>query len=106
MKIPCVRTSFCRSIRNELFKSRDRVDSGIVDRELLYGLRGLGVNGLEGDVAYGGEGLSMTEAMKVLEEFSVNMALSEAVTVANTIAVAPLARYATSTTPSSKHSNT
>ena len=85
-------TPSSRTIRNELYKARDKVDSGVVDREMLDALRGLGVNGLEGDVAYGGEGLYMTEAMRVLEEFSVNMALSEAVTVANTIAVAPLAR--------------
>ena len=70
------------------------MDSGVVDKELLDGLRGLGVSGLEGEVAYGGEGLCMTEIMRGLEEFSVNMALSEAVTVANTVAVAPLARYA------------
>ena len=83
---------FCRTIRNELFKMRDKVDSGVVDGEVLGALRGLGVHGLEGDVAQGGEGLCMTEVMRVLEEFSVSMALSEAVTVANTIAVAPLAR--------------
>lgn len=86
----------CRTIRNELYKARDKVDSGVVDKELLDGLRGLGVSGLEGEVAYGGEGLCMTEIMRVLEEFSVNMALSEAVTVANTVAVAPLARFGTS----------
>ena len=82
-----------RSIRNELYNAREKVDAGVVDKELFDVLRGLGVNGIEGDVAYGGEGLYMTEVMRVLEEFSVSMALSEAVTVANTIAVAPLARY-------------
>ena len=81
-----------RTIRNELYQARDKVDSGVIDKELRDALRGLGVNGLEGDVVYGGEGLSMTEVMRVLEEFSVSMSLSEAVTVANTIAVAPLAR--------------
>ena len=41
---------------------RDKVDSGVVDGEVLGALRGLGVHGLEGDVALGGEGLDHTPA--------------------------------------------
>jgi alkylation response protein AidB-like acyl-CoA dehydrogenase len=80
----------CRGIRSQL---KEKSEHGGVDRAIIDSLRTLGVYGLQGDRELGGQGLTVTETMKTLEELSANLSLSEAVTVPNTIALAPLLRY-------------
>ena len=73
----------------------DAIDSEKrISKNLLIPLRNLKAYGLQCSRLSGGQGLGMTETMRVLEEFSVNMSLSEAVAVHNTVGLAPVAQFA------------
>ena len=65
-----------------------------ISKDILLPLRNLNAFGLQCERQSGGQGLGMTETMRVLEEFSVNMSLSEAVAVSNTVGLATLVRFA------------
>ncbi len=87
----------CDKIRELLQEKKDLVDAIDVEekisKDILLPLRNLGAYGLQCDKTLGGQGLSMTETMKVLEEFSVNMSLSEAMAIPNTVGLMPIVKF-------------
>ena len=58
----------------------DSIDiDGKVSKDLLLALRSQGYYGLNVAEAEGGEGLSMTETLRLFEELSVDLSLSESI---------------------------
>jgi acyl-CoA dehydrogenase family protein 9 len=88
----------CDRIKKHLHSKKDLVNQIDADqkisKDVLLPLRGLDAFGLQCGKPNGGQGLGMMETMKVLEEFSVNMSLSEALSVSNTVGIMPIAKFA------------
>ena len=88
----------CQHVRDHLEAKKKLV--GAIDEEkrlskdIMLPLRNLNAFGLQCERQSGGQGLGMTETMRVLEEFSANMSLSEAVAVSNTVGLATIVRFA------------
>lgn len=70
----------CKSIQKHFESKKDSVDrinsERRVSKDLLLPLRSLGCFGLGGALAEGGQGLGMTESLRVTEEFGVNLSVS------------------------------
>ena len=88
----------CRQIGDHLEAKKKLVaaidEEKRISKDIVLPLRDLKAFGLQCERQCGGQGLGMTETMRVLEEFSVNMSLSEAVAVSNTVGLATIVRFA------------
>ena len=73
----------CAKVKDTLEEKKGLIDSidknGKVSKDLLYALRSQGFYGLNVPEKDGGEGLSMTETLRMIEELSVNLSLSESI---------------------------
>ena len=73
----------CAKVKDTLEEKKELIDSidqnGKVSKDLLYALRSQGFYGLNVPEKDGGEGLSMTETLSMIEELSVNLSLSESI---------------------------
>ena len=88
----------CQHISDHL-EAKNKLVSAIdgekrISKDIMLPLRNLNAFGLQCERQSGGQGLGMTETMRVFEEFSVNMSLSEAVAVSNTVGLAAIVRFA------------
>ena len=88
----------CQRVNDHLKAKRELVDAiddeERISKDIMLPLRNLNVFGLQCERQCGGQGLGMTETMRVLEEFSVNMSLSEAVAVSNTVGLSTIVKFA------------
>ena len=89
----------CGKVRNTLKDKKDLVDSidsnGKVSKDLLLALRSQGFYGLYVPEKDGGEGLSLTESLCMIEELSVNLSLSESIVTPLTLGYKALELYGT-----------
>ena len=74
----------------------ERIDSdGKVSKDLLLALRSQGFYALNTPESDGGEGLSMTESLRLIEELSVNLSLSENIITPLTLGYKAIQLYGT-----------
>ena len=79
----------CNKTQNILEQKKDLIENidreGKVSKDILLALRSQGFYGLSVPKKDGGEGLSVTETLRLVEELSVNLSLSESVITAATL---------------------
>ena len=87
----------CSSVKNILKEKKELLDSidsdGKVSKDLLFSLRSQGFYGLDIPEDEGGEGLSLTEKLRLIEELSVNLSLSESIVTPATLGYKAIQLY-------------
>ena len=89
----------CAKVKDTLNEKKELVDSidnnGKVSKDILLALRSQGFYGLHVPEKDGGEGLSLTETLCMIEELSVNLSLSESIVTPLTLGYKALELYGT-----------
>ena len=89
----------CSKVKDTLNEKKDLVDSidneGRVSKDLLLALKSQGFYALNVPENEGGEGLSVTESLRLIEELSVNLSLSENIITPATLGYKALQLFGT-----------